>query len=108
MAAFIIGCTVSWLSLVYFFVADYPLSPAFERFQNMIPALLAAAAILMIAMIFLTCRLTNLYLGCYERIIREIDEVLAGRSKDLLQVRKADSVFAELLKRINALIGRIP
>lgn len=107
MAAFMIGCAVSWLSLVYFFIDDYLLIPALERFKSVIPALLSAAAVLMIAVILWACRLTNRYLGCHERIIREIDEVLAGRRKNVLQVRKTDSVFAELLKRINALIQRI-
>ena len=108
MLAFASGCAVSWLSLVYFFIDVFPLSPALERFKSAIPALLSVAAILMIAVIFWTCRLTNRYLGSHERVIREIDEVLAGHTKAVLRVRRSDSIFAELLKRINALIQKIP
>ena len=108
LAAFTIGCTVSWLILVYFFIDVYPLSPVLERLQKLIPALLAGAVCLMIIVIFWTCRLTNRYLGSHERVIREIDEVLAGHTKAVLHVRRSDSVFAELLKRINALIQKIP
>ncbi len=50
--------------------------------------------------------LTNKILGPYERIIRELDEVLATNDRREVTVRCGDEMFSELLKRINALITR--
>lgn len=52
--------------------------------------------------------ITSRILGPYERILRELDEVIDGRHKRLLSVRRRDEMFGDLLKRINALIKKIP
>jgi len=46
-------------------------------------------------------------LGPYERIVRELDEIIAGKHQHVLSVRRKDEMFADLLKRINALIKKI-
>ena len=106
ISAFLLGCAVSWLSVIYFLFIDIPFGSGFAYFQGMIPLLLSAAAILMIIMVFWTCRLTNRYLGGYDRIVSELDEVLAGKRNEPIQTREGDTLFMGLLKRINVLISR--
>lgn len=108
MVAFFAGCFVSWLSMIYFLIGDYFFSPALYRFQKAIPALLAAATVLMIIVIFWTFRISARYFGSYKRMLRELDEVLAGERKAPLKTRKGDVIFEELLKRVNALIEQRP
>lgn len=42
--------------------------------------------------------------GAFGRIIRELDEVIEGRSKKLISARPEDKLANELLKRVNILI----
>ena len=46
--------------------------------------------------------------GAFERILRELDEILAGRGKRHIRARKDDELANELLKRVNALIDKLP
>lgn len=104
--AFFIGCFVSWLSIVYFFIGDYFISPGLYRFQRIIPILLSVATVLMVVVILWMLRISNRYFGAYERIIKEFDEVLSGQKNGPLHARKGDVMFEELLKRVNVLIER--
>jgi len=67
---------------------------------------LAVFALLVMAMVSLV--VTHRILGPYERIIRELDEIIDGKHRRLLSVRQKDEMFSDLLRRINALIKRIP
>lgn len=104
MAAFFIGCFVSWLSIVYVLIGDYFVSLELYRFQRIIPVLLSVATVLMIIVVFWAFRLSSRYFGSYERIIKELDDVLAQKKKEPLKTRRGDVIFEELLKRINVLI----
>lgn len=104
--AFAIGCCVAWLCVIYALIGNYILDPGLYRFQGFIPAILAFATVLMIILVFWTLHISSRYLGAYERIIRELDEVLAGQEKGPLKARYGDVMFEELLKRINCLIER--
>jgi len=46
--------------------------------------------------------------GAFERITRELDEVIEGKEKKIIRARIPDELANELLKRINILIQRIP
>ena len=46
--------------------------------------------------------------GAFERVLAELDNVLAGKGKKHIHARKGDDLAEELLKRINTLIDRIP
>ncbi len=85
-------------------IGNYISNPNLYRFQQMIPSLLSLATILMILIIFWTLRVSGRYFGAYERIIKELDQVLAGKRKEPLKARKGDVIFEELLKRVNILI----
>ena len=104
--AFTIGCCVAWLSMVYALIGNYFSSPGLYRFQDFIPAILAFATVLMVSLVFWTLYVSSHYLGAYERIIRELDEVLAGQGKGPLKARRGDVMFEALLKRVNCLIER--
>ena len=67
---------------------------------------MAVAAVSVLAVIFWTFRISNRYLGPYERVINDLDDVLSGAKKGHIMTRKGDVIFEELLKRINALIEK--
>ncbi len=46
--------------------------------------------------------------GAFERILRELDDILAGKGKRHIRARKEDELANELLKRVNALIDKLP
>jgi len=106
VAAFFLGCALSLLSLMYFLVEVYVFYPENYWFQNIIPAILAAISVFLVAVIIWTLRISSCHVGYQERIIRELDEVLDGEREGPLTTRKADVLFTELLKRINNLIER--
>lgn len=105
--AFILGCCVAWLSMIYFLIGNYFTSPELNRFQDFIPAILSFITGLMIILILWTLNLSGRYLGAYERIISELDGILAGKKKGSLKTRHGDVIFEALLKRINDLIARM-
>ena len=49
---------------------------------------------------------TNKIIGPHERIIRELDETIAGKRKGSLTVRQDDHMFGELVERINTIIEK--
>jgi len=105
--AFFLGCIVSWLSIVYVLIGDYLSNPDLFRFQQIIPTLLSLVTVLMIVIVFWMLRISGRYFGAYERIITELDQVLAGKVKAPLKTRKGDIIFEDLLKRINVLIEQM-
>ncbi len=68
--------------------------------------LFAAIAMLgsMFALFYWAYKITNKILGPYERVLRELDKVVDGRSRRALTVRDGDEMFAELIERINVLM----
>lgn len=105
--AFFLGCIVSWLSMVYVLIGDYLFDPDLYHFKRFIPGLISLATVLMIIVVFWTLRISGRYFGAYERILKELDEVIAGREKGPLKTRNGDVICGELLKRINALIEQM-
>ena len=63
---------------------------------------------LMFFVLYWAYRVSNQLVGAFDRIIRELDEYLAGKGKKHIHSRKNDKLAEELLKRINGLIDRIP
>lgn len=71
--------------------------------------LIALAWLVTFAFLFLIYwahKISNRILGPHERIVRELDEVLAGKRRQELKVRPGDELFESLLHRINKLISR--
>lgn len=48
--------------------------------------------------------LSNNLVGAFERIFRELDEVIGGKAKHDIKARQGDKLANELLKRINVII----
>ena len=51
---------------------------------------------------------SNKIVGPFERVLREVDDILAGKGKKKIGIRSKDGMFEELVKRINALVERLP
>ena len=64
--------------------------------------------VLMFFVLYWAYRVSNHLVGAFDRIIRELDEYLDGGKKKHIHSRKNDQLADELLKRINAMIDRIP
>jgi hypothetical protein len=61
---------------------------------------------LLIGVLYWSFSLSLHLVGAFERIIKELDEVIGGRSSKPLSARPKDELANELLKRINVLIER--
>ena len=47
-------------------------------------------------------------IGAFNRIINELDQILEGKKKGPLFVRKYDGLASEVLKRVNAILVKVP
>lgn len=73
---------------------------------NNIFVFITAIALLgsLFALFYWAYKITNKVLGPYERVLRQLDKVIDGRSRRALTVRDGDEMFAELIGRINILM----
>ena len=76
-------------------------------FEWAIPTLLLSVAFILIFIIYWVFYISSKIVGPFDRITRELDEVLAGKRKGPLGARQGDTMFEELLKRVNTLLERI-
>ncbi len=83
-----------------------PPSPEFlNRWGNII------LIVLWIYLIFVILWVENVsrkLVGAFGRILRELDEIIAGKEQKSIKARKDDELANELLKRINKLIEMLP
>ena len=79
-----------------------------NRFSSMIPSFLFMISFLMLAAIVWSFDFSNKLLGPHDRIVSAIDDVLAGKGKAPIVLRRNDDMFQELVKRINVLIEKLP
>ena len=78
------------------------------RYNLIIPVLMLVIAGMLVLMVCWAYHVTHRIIGPHERVIRELDEVIAGTRKEPIIARKGDDAFQELLKRINTLIKKLP
>ncbi len=71
-----------------------------------LPWILISLAFLFI--VLWTYYVSNKIVGPFERVLREVDDILAGKGKKNIGIRSKDGMFEELVKRINALVERLP
>lgn len=57
--------------------------------------------------IFWAYSLSNRLIGPFERIIRELDDVISQNKKRHISARPGDELASEVLKRVNTLIDRM-
>ena len=73
-----------------------------------------AFALLSILLLYLGCgflwayAVSNDVVGPFDRIIRELDEVIDGGARQPITVRQRDELAHELLKRVNVLVKNLP
>ena len=53
-------------------------------------------------------KISSRYLGPFERILREMDAILAGNGRTVIRARKGDNLANDLLARINQILKRLP
>lgn len=73
-----------------------------------------AFALLSILLLYLGCgflwayAVSNEVVGPFDRIIRELDEVIDGGARQPITVRQRDELAQQLLKRVNVLVKNLP
>ena len=103
----LIACVSFLLCLAYIYFPDnYQLinNYTFKQFKFFIPWILIVTSVLVTFLVFWTYFMSNKIVGPYDRIIRELDEILSGKRKGPLRTRKGDEMFDGILKRINSLL----
>ncbi len=103
-----IGCLIALLALDYFYFDKAALIYhfSFSHLKMLLPWFLTLAGLLVGVVGIQIYLLSSRIIGPYNRIIREMDQVLAGASKQPLRVRKGDEMFHDLTERVNRLIDR--
>ena len=73
-----------------------------------------AFALLSMVLLYLGCgflwayAVSNDVVGPFDRIIRELDEVIDGGARQPITVRQRDELAQQLLKRVNVLVKNLP
>lgn len=73
------------------------------KYREALPYMLILIAVMLVCIIGWTYYISNRIVGPHNRIIRELDAMIEGKSKGQLSVRKDDAMFAEIVDRINKL-----
>ena len=84
---------------------------ASDKILTLKTIILAILFVIPLAFYFITIRaykVSNRLLGCFERILKELDDVAEGKQKKHIHVRPDDELAGDLLKKINAIIDRLP
>lgn len=110
LIACFLGYAVCLLCLDYFYFDESSILYDFTwvHLKLLVKWFAPLAAVSLGIVAFIVYFVTHRILGPYERIVRELDEIIEGKHRKLLSVRKHDEMFGDLLKRINTLIKRIP
>ncbi len=72
-----------------------------NQFSALIILLMCLVLLLSLIMSFV---ISHNMVGGFERIIRELDDIIAGRSKKSIASRSSDDLIEDLLKRVNVLV----
>jgi len=84
-----------------FHISFYDNAKLVSKFSGLIIFLLCFMFMLSIIAAFFV---SHNMIGAFGRIIREMDDVIAGRSQKMISSRPNDTMTKELLKRVNLLI----
>ncbi|HRZ39560.1 MAG TPA: hypothetical protein P5246_00985 [Candidatus Omnitrophota bacterium] len=103
-----VGCVIILLCLDYLYY-DYTAflnRYEYRHYKSVILFLLPVLSLILFGVSLAMFYASNKIVGPYDRIVREMDEMLEKGERKALGVRKGDTMFEELLKRVNKLIGR--
>ncbi len=105
-----LSCLFSFVCLAYLYrytdVGSLIYNDQYYFLKLTLPWILISLAFLFI--VLWTYYVTNKIVGPFKRVLREVDDILAGKGKKKIGTRKGDGMFEELVKRINALVERLP
>ena len=105
-------CFIAMVMVFYCLFYFYQLYHTDEFFSHswlvtFFPWVILALAGLQLLIIFLTVYITNKIVGPYGRVIRELDEIIAGTRSTPIGLRPGDEMFQEIVKRINTLMAKL-
>jgi len=104
---------VTFLYILYFYylVTTDTIAPGqtfdIEVITTITASILAILWIFTGVMLIWVYRVSNRMVGAFERILKEMDDVIEGKGKKHIQARKGDTLAIELLQRVNSLIDKI-
>jgi len=96
-----------FLSYLYVDINNFLHSFPFRTLKICIIVAFPIVSIMLLLVCLHLYRLTSRIFGPYDRVVKEMDVLLQTGQKKEITARKGDEMFKELLKRINALIGRL-
>lgn len=98
------------VSYLYYDVTNSIINPSQEIPDTKLTILtiLLVLPLIFLLVIVWAYTITNKLVGAFDRILKELDEVIAGKQKRHLSVRKGDELAEEVVRRINLLIDRLP
>ncbi len=96
----LLSCLFSQVCITYLYCYSY--NDQYYFLKMALPWILISLAFLFI--ILWTYYVSNKIVGPFERVLWEVDDILAGKGKKKIVARKGDVMFEELVKRINALV----
>ncbi len=106
----LLSCLFSLVCLTYLYcysdVGRLIYNDQYYFLKMALPWILISLAFLFI--VLWTYYVSNKIVGPFERVLREVDDILAGKGKKKIGIRSKDGMFEELVKRINALVERLP
>ena len=110
-------CTITFSVLfiyIGFLYYDVSIQIYSSRFPNpwlidqKILSIIVILWVLLLFVLWWAYRVSSQLMGSFDRIIKELDKCLDGKNKKHIHVREKDELARDLLKRINALIDRLP
>ena len=79
-----------------------------DKIKGMTTAVFAIISMTFLAVIVWAYDVSSRLVGAFERILRELDEIIAGKGKHHIKARKDDLLANTLLERVNKLIDKLP
>lgn len=105
----LLACAVNLFCLSYYYLGgtlhqEAPFGISLLTLNVLAPWLYVFFTLTIAFILLWTYYISNRMVGPFDRIIRELDDVIAGKKTTKIGTRKGDEMFEQLLKRVNTLI----
>lgn len=93
----------------FLFATEYKaliLEKNLDNIRIILICVISSISIILVLLVYWASYISNKVLGPYERILKEMDEVISRKLSRKILVREGDTMFEALLKRVNVLIER--
>ena len=112
-------CLIALISLVLLAFMDNPLVQTTRNYYKILHywvdpqkavdmCLQLLIAVVFFLLIYWAFYASNKVLGAYDRLLRELDDIILGKKSGPLKVREGDELFDELLQRMNIFLETRP